>query len=345
MRYIINRRFIQRLIISVVIALVFYFVDMLVPKALSARGVNIATTGTATEEFWGDNTMYLADDFYTHSVTFSRQDFSMVSTNVASYGHLMSYRLYWDLDGSYFTDYDSIIFTAGYKYGYVNNMQIFIRGGDMSYGYMACSAISLPGQYNENPGAQFSSFSCPYEPSDFVSGTSYRIYIQAYSVNAITTSNNTITPVMYFARTAMFYNSSDTSIINSIKAETEAINRTNETISSTDTDGAESTANGFFDNFENNDHGLSSIITIPLSIISSISSATCSPLSVPLPFVNQNVTLPCMYSIYSQFFGSFLSIYQTITFGIIAYWVCVNIYRMVKNFKNPDNDEIEVLDL
>lgn len=92
-------------------------------------------------------------------------------------------------------------------------------------------------------------------------------------------------------------------------------------------------------------HGLTAIITAPLSLISSITSKSCSPLVVPLPYVDKDLTLPCMGTIYSNHFGSFLSIYQMITFGIVAYWVCVRIFNLVKDFKNPDHDEIEVLDL
>lgn len=119
----------------------------------------------------------------------------------------------------------------------------------------------------------------------------------------------------------------------------------NDNITDTDTSGSEDLAGGFFEDFDNEDYGLSDIITMPLQVINNITSATCSPLELPLPFVDTDVTLPCMYSIYQQYFGGFLSIYQTITFGIVAYWVCINIFRMVKNFKNPDNDEVEVLDL
>lgn len=119
----------------------------------------------------------------------------------------------------------------------------------------------------------------------------------------------------------------------------------NDNITSTDTSGSEEVAGGFFDDFDNEDYGLSDIITMPLQVINNITSATCSPLELPLPFVDTDVTLPCMYDIYDDYFGGFLTIYQTITFGIVAYWVCINIFRMVKNFKNPDNDEVEVLDL
>lgn len=109
--------------------------------------------------------------------------------------------------------------------------------------------------------------------------------------------------------------------------------------------GAQDSASGFFNDFTTDTHGLTAIITAPLTLISSITSKSCSPLVLPLPFVDKDLTLPCMGAIYSQYFRSFLSIYQLITFGIVAYWVCVRIFNLVKDFKNPDHDEIEVLDL
>jgi hypothetical protein len=121
--------------------------------------------------------------------------------------------------------------------------------------------------------------------------------------------------------------------------------KTNETLTDDNTQQAQDSAGGFFNDFTTDTHGLTAIITAPLSLISKITSASCSPLVLPLPFVDKDLTLPCMGAIYSQYFGSFLSIYQVITFGIISYWVCVRIFNLVKDFKNPDHDEIEVLDL
>ncbi len=101
----------------------------------------------------------------------------------------------------------------------------------------------------------------------------------------------------------------------------------------------------YFTNFDDKDYGFSDIVKMPLALINNISSASCSTLVLPLPFVDKNVELPCMYDIYSTYFGSFLTLYQTITFGIVAYWVCINLFRMVRNFKNPDSDEVEVFEL
>lgn len=121
--------------------------------------------------------------------------------------------------------------------------------------------------------------------------------------------------------------------------------KTNATLKDSNTQEAQDSAGGFFNDFTTDTHGLTAIITAPLTLISSITSKSCSPLVLPLPFVDKDLTLPCMGAIYSQYFGSFLSIYQLITFGIVAYWVCVRIFNLVKDFKNPDHDEIEVLDL
>lgn len=129
------------------------------------------------------------------------------------------------------------------------------------------------------------------------------------------------------------------------KKTTEEQKKTNDTLKDDNTQHAQDSAGGFFNNFTTDTHGLTGIITAPLSLITSITSSSCSPLVLPLPYVDKDLTLPCMSSIYSNYFGSFLSVYQMITFGFVAYWVCVRIFNLVKDFKNPDHDEIEVLDL
>lgn len=129
------------------------------------------------------------------------------------------------------------------------------------------------------------------------------------------------------------------------KKQLEEQKKTNETLKDDNTQGAQDSAGGFFNDFTTDTHGLTAIITAPLSLISKITSSSCSPLVLPLPYVDKDLTLPCMGNIYSSYFGSFLSIYQVITFGVVSYWVCVRIFNLVKDFKNPDHDEIEVLDL
>lgn len=130
-----------------------------------------------------------------------------------------------------------------------------------------------------------------------------------------------------------------------VKEQTEATKKQTDTIKDSDTSGSKDSASGFFSGFESDDYGLSDIIIMPLDFIKGLSSSKCSNLHLPLPLVNKTVELPCMTSIYSKYFGPFLTLYQTITTGIIAYWCCVNILKLVQGFKNPDSDEIEVMDL
>ena len=123
------------------------------------------------------------------------------------------------------------------------------------------------------------------------------------------------------------------------------LDETNDLLNDDDTSSATNQAGNFFSNFTTNTHGLTSIITAPLSAIQSLTSSTCTPLVLPLPYVNRDLTLPCMRQIYVDNFGGFMTLYDTITFGIIAYWVLVRIFALVKDFKNPEHDEIEVMDL
>lgn len=140
-------------------------------------------------------------------------------------------------------------------------------------------------------------------------------------------------------------NSTLNNIDDSINNTNDKLDDLNDNITNSDTSDSQSSAGSFFEDFTSDDYGLSDIITMPLTFIKGLSNASCYSLDLPFPFVEQNVQIPCMTSIYEKYFGNFLTLYQTITTGFIAYWVCVNIYRLVKNFKNPDDDKVEVMEL
>lgn len=131
--------------------------------------------------------------------------------------------------------------------------------------------------------------------------------------------------------------------IDATNRNTQAVNDLNDNITDNSVDTEQ--AGDFFSDFQDNDHGLSSIITAPLNMIRNLSNATCSPINLTIPFVNKTMQLPCFSTIYSQNFGSLFTIYRTITFGIVAYYVCVRIFGLVKGFKDPQNDKVEVVEL
>lgn len=138
-------------------------------------------------------------------------------------------------------------------------------------------------------------------------------------------------------------NQNTQNIIDSQSDINDSINDLNDSI--TDDTVSSSTGSSFFNGFQNNNHGLSSIITIPLTTIQSLTSSSCVQLQVPVPFTNSNITLPCMTTVYSQYIGTIFTIWQMVSFGIISYFICIDIFHLVKGFKDPDTDKVEVLDL
>lgn len=135
-------------------------------------------------------------------------------------------------------------------------------------------------------------------------------------------------------------------ILDENKKQTEESKKTNDLLENDNTDEANDKGSEFFDEFEYEfNNGVSDIIVAPLVAIGNITSGVCVPLSLNVPFVEENINLPCMYEIYSSKFGNFLTLYQLVTFGLIAYWVIVKIFSTIKDMVDPDNDKVEVLDL
>lgn len=133
-------------------------------------------------------------------------------------------------------------------------------------------------------------------------------------------------------------NSNTQSIINNNNANTQLILDDN-------TDNSEQLAQHNFSNFQLETHGLTAVVTAPLRFFQSFLNSTCTPLRFPLPFVNNEVVLPCLSPIYQQYFPTFLLLYRLITDGVIGYWVCIKIFQKMKGFLDPQDDKVEVFDL
>lgn len=269
-------------------------------------------------------------------------------------------RLTWNLPVSYLKNSDTASFTVGMRGGFVTQAQMAINSG-----WVSCQALSQTPMDSKFPGIYFTSYTCSYDSTLLPSSgdVTLRFFATGNLSNVGSDTSINASAIFYYNVDSYFYKSSSGDIKQSIIDQTDKLNEEqkktndkldetnnnlkdlNNNITNSDTSDAKNDANSFFEDFKNNSYGLTDVITMPLKVINNITNGTCTPLSIPVPFVDQNITLPCMYSIYEEYFGGFLVIYQTITFGVISYWVCINIFRMVKNFKNPDNDEVEVFDL
>ena len=223
------------------------------------------------------------------------------------------------------------------------------QGGALYNCYYTSFTSNLSSNDNEtNSNPDYSSVTvsavCPIDLwSDGLSGlqVSFRSPAYPWSINFQLAGTVTFIP-----------NEDNQDVVDAIEEGNQSQNETNDklddlndNITNSDSSGATDSAGSFFEDFKDNDYGLSDIVTMPLEFIKGLSGTSCYLLELPLPFVDKDVEIPCMTSIYETYFGSFLTLYQIITTGFISYWVCVNIYGLVKGFKDPDTDKVEVMDL
>lgn len=120
----------------------------------------------------------------------------------------------------------------------------------------------------------------------------------------------------------------------------------NDNMTSTDITGASQDQNNFINNsaFQDNT-GLSGIITAPLTMISSLTNH-CQPIQFTLPYLKDtNLTIPCMGNFLQNKIPSLVIIVKVIVNGFICYLIGLDLFKIVKNARDPDNDRIEVLDL
>lgn len=77
-----------------------------------------------------------------------------------------------------------------------------------------------------------------------------------------------------------------------------------------------------------------SILNLPLSFLTNLSnnlSRSCSPVSLPLPYINQTLELPCLNSVYNQINGlpNWLNTIGTIASAFILFGYLINLYKYI----------------
>lgn len=125
---------------------------------------------------------------------------------------------------------------------------------------------------------------------------------------------------------------------------TNAINDVNNSINNDNVDSATNKATSFFNNFTDNDHGLSSIITMPLNSIRLMLSDNCvAPHTI---YKGKTISLPCGDILWSRPGANALKDFLNVVYGgFICYYLIRSFFMWVNRFKDPDNDKIEVIDL
>lgn len=108
------------------------------------------------------------------------------------------------------------------------------------------------------------------------------------------------------------------------------------------------TGSDFFNNFTTSDNGgISAIVTKPLTIINNLLSNNnqCASLTLPSFMGVSNATLPSGCILWNNATTLMITLWNTFVCGLGSYFILKDIFRIIEDLKNPDNDKVEVMDL
>lgn len=117
-----------------------------------------------------------------------------------------------------------------------------------------------------------------------------------------------------------------------------------DTLNDDDTSEADSKITGFFNDFADNSHGLSSIVTAPLNAVNAMLTTTCTAPSAT--YKDSTFSLPCGSILWEQEGASVLKTFINLIYGgLICYGIVKSLFKDVNDLKNPENDKVDVMNL
>lgn len=230
-----------------------------------------------------------------------------------------------------------------------------------------CSDANYPSSYATDPSEitniqiNNTNYSCAYKNSDYAGGKVVIITFLAYSSGAnsivvyqddiasvqlidfVVDSSGYVNPLDYSSQTLINQNSQiinqNNTIINNGNATNDKLDDLNKNLtdeSSPNLNGLQNTAGWL------KPGPVDSILNLPLSLLNNLTSnlsKSCSPISLPLPFVDKNLELPCLNSIYNKINGVnvFLNSIGVIASAFIIYEYLRKLYIRIDKILNFDN--------
>lgn len=130
----------------------------------------------------------------------------------------------------------------------------------------------------------------------------------------------------------------------------QKIDEVKDTITSDDTSGGESQGSSFFNDFSVNDNGgISGIITSPLRLINNLISGNnkCDNLSFNLSVFDKDkvITVDSGCRLWSKAKQPAVLTYHILLCGLTGYGLMIHLFKVIDKLKNPDESEVETLDL
>lgn len=134
---------------------------------------------------------------------------------------------------------------------------------------------------------------------------------------------------------------------NAAQAHTDAQNTQNAINGLKDDTVDSNTGKSFFDNFTDNSHGLSSIITAPINMIQqlvNVSPTSCTDLTGT--YQNTTFSFACGKLLWSHNgISQFNEFYNLVVGGALCYWIIRDLFLTIEKLKDPNNDKVEVMAL
>lgn len=113
----------------------------------------------------------------------------------------------------------------------------------------------------------------------------------------------------------------------------------NDALTDDDISGSITSGNAYFgkDIFSKT-YGISDLINVPFNFIQSLTNTTCEPLEFTLPFVDQDIIIPCISDLIETNFKNLFDLYQLIIGGVIAFYCAIGVYHDIERAINPYRD-------
>ena len=138
------------------------------------------------------------------------------------------------------------------------------------------------------------------------------------------------------------FNYESTEIVNGLSGVQQAQQQTVDAITDTNITGANTSTNSALSSIDNsvsstlnNAIDPNALYTLLTGFVNQLSSSTCTPITLPIPYTNENIVLPCLGTEFSQRIPVIWSLYELIITGVIVLRFWQHAVEFVLNILDP----------
>lgn len=165
---------------------------------------------------------------------------------------------------------------------------------------------------------------------------------QAFNVTIKNSKNEKLYYNLTLTGTQYYYNYDSTEIVNGLSGVQQQQKQTNDTLTDSNISGANTITNNAISGIQNNvdstlDNAISpnTLNTLLTGFVNQLSDTTCTPITLPLPYTDKNIVLPCLGTEFSQRIPIIWSLYELIITGVIVLRFWQHAVEYVLNILDP----------